>query len=97
MLTGGVQLTPFRDFEKTMSFCEQPGRVAQSGQASTMPSAPISALGSGAARRPGGLLKVAAAILVPAENVAPPSLERTADSSSSKIGTTSVPSGSATG
>ena len=59
-------------------FPEQFGREAQSGQAiSTLPSAPTSTLGNGAART-ADELKRDGAIVVSGENVAPPSVERTA-------------------
>ena len=77
--TGFVHATPSADRETTMSFAPHPARAAQSGQASTTaPSAPTSAEGSGAARRPGTSLNRALAIGVPVEKLAPPSSECTA-------------------
>ena len=74
---GGVHVSPSVDLEKSRSFPEQFGREAQSGQAiSTLPSAPTSTLGNGAART-ADELKRDGAIVVSGENVAPPSVERT--------------------
>ena len=77
IVVGGVQVSPSVDFEKSSSFPEQFGRRAQSGQAiSTLPSAPTSTLGNGAART-ADELKRDGATIVSGEKVAPPSVERT--------------------
>jgi hypothetical protein len=98
ILAGRLQVRPSADLEKKRSLPEQPGLNEQSGQAIiTVPSAPTSALGKGPERTPPSRLKKDGAILVAGENVAPPSVDRTTEISSSKKGMTTVPSGSDTG
>ena len=83
ILAGGLQARPSADFVKRRSFPLHAGRRPQSGQAIiTVPSAPTSALGKGP-RRTAEVLKHEGAIRVAAENVAPPSVERTTEMSSS--------------
>src|SRR6476660_7057846 len=97
IVVGGVHVSPSVDFEKSRSFPEQFGRELQFGHAIiTLPSAPTSTLGNGAARI-ADELKRDGAIVVSGENVAPPSVERTTTIPSSYRGTTTTPFGSATG
>src|SRR5512132_999579 len=91
ILAGEVQVRPSADFEKRRSLLEQPALNEQSGQAIiTVPSTPTSALEKGPERTPPSGLKKDGAILVASENVAPPSVERMTEMSSSKNGMTTV-------